>query len=77
MVGGGMIGYETALWLAQRGKHVTLVEQLSELMQASQVPVPHANRIMLIDMLRQQGVDVATDAYLAEITPDGCDGDRR
>ncbi|MDQ5841815.1 MAG: FAD-dependent oxidoreductase [Chloroflexota bacterium] len=71
MVGGGMIGCETALWLAQQGKHVTIVEQLPELMEAGQVPVPHANRIMLIDMLRQQGVDVATDAYLAEITPDG------
>ena len=71
MVGGGMIGCETALWLAQQGKHVTIVEQLPELMEASQVPVPHANRIMLIDMLRQQGVEVASDAYLAEITPDG------
>lgn len=71
MVGGGMIGCETALWLARQGKHVTIVEQLPELMEATQVPVPHANRIMLIDLLRQQGVDVATDSYLAGITPDG------
>ena len=42
------------------------------------MPVPHANRIMLIDLLRQQGIDVATDSYLAEITPNGVtvtDGD--
>lgn len=78
MVGGGMIGCETALWLAQQGKDVTIVEQLPELMEATQVPVPHANRIMLIDLLRQQGVEIATDSYLAEITPDGVtvtDGD--
>ncbi len=49
MVGGGMIGCETALWLAQQSKHVTIVEHLDELMVATQVPVPHANRIMLID----------------------------
>jgi 2-enoate reductase len=71
MVGGGMIGCETALWLAQQGKHVTIVEQLDDLMVATQVPVPHANRIMLIDMLRQIGVEIATDSYLAEINADG------
>jgi len=71
MVGGGMIGCETALWLAQQGKHVTIVEQLAELMVATQVPVPHANRIMLIDMLGQIGVEVSTDSYLAEIAADG------
>jgi len=40
-------------------------------MVATQVPVPHANRIMLIDMLRQIGVAVSTDSYLAEIAADG------
>lgn len=71
IVGGGMIGCETALWLAQQGKHVTIVEELPEVMTAGDVPVPHANRIMLIDMLRQQGVKLSTNSYLAEITPDG------
>jgi len=34
VVGGGLIGCETALWLAQQGKKVTLVEMLEDLMIA-------------------------------------------
>lgn len=71
IVGGGMIGCETALWLARQGKHVTIVEELPELMTAGPVPVAHANRIMLIDLLNQEGVKLSTNSCLAEITRDG------
>ena len=66
-----MIGCETALWLAQQGKEVTIVEQLSELMVAGKVPVPHANRIMLLDLLRFHNVEVLTGYFIAEITDEG------
>jgi 2-enoate reductase len=48
-----------------------VAQHVDELMVATQVPVPHANRIMLIDMLRHIGVEIATDSYLAEIGTDG------
>ena len=34
IVGGGLIGCKTALWLAQQDKEVTIVEMLSELISA-------------------------------------------
>jgi len=71
IVGGGMIGCETALWLAQQGKHVTIVEQLPELMVASKTPIPHANRIMLLDLLKFHKVEVLTNYFIAEITDEG------
>ena len=71
IVGGGMIGCETALWLAQQGRQVTLVEELPALMMSGRDPVPHPNRMMLIDLLNQQKVKVITDFYIAEVTGDG------
>jgi 2-enoate reductase len=32
MIGGGFIGSETALWLAQRGKNVTIIDVLEDVM---------------------------------------------
>jgi len=71
IAGGGMIGCETALWLAQQGKEVTIIEELSELMAAGKEPIPHANRIMLLDLLKQHGVTFVNGFYIAEVTDDG------
>lgn len=71
IVGGGINGSETALWLAQQGKKVTLVEMLPDLMMAGRVPVPHANRIMLIDLLRFHQVEVLTNYSVTEIKDGG------
>ena len=49
IVGGGLVGCETAVWLRQQGKVVTLVEMLPELMQS--IYVFHANEQMLLDLL--------------------------
>ncbi len=46
VVGGGLVGCETALWLAQQGKKVTIVEALDKLM-AVNGPLCHANKDML------------------------------
>ncbi len=71
IVGGGMNGSETALWLAQQGKQVTLVEMLPELMMAGRVPIPHANRLMLSDLLRFHHVEVLTDCAVVEVQEEG------
>ncbi|MFP4642409.1 MAG: FAD-dependent oxidoreductase [Dehalococcoidia bacterium] len=66
VVGGGLIGCETALWLAQQGKEVTIVEMLGELMSAG-MPVPHPNRVMLLDLLKYHKIDVLTNHKLLEV----------
>lgn len=70
VLGGGLIGCETALWLAQQGKKVTIVEMLSDLM-ISDIPVYHANKLMLEDLLKFYKVDVITNTYLLEVTEEG------
>ncbi|SFD14141.1 FAD-dependent oxidoreductase [Clostridium uliginosum] len=66
VIGGGLVGCETALWLAKQGKEVTILESLEDLMIAGN-PVPHANRIMLIDLLKMHKVKVLTNKYVYEI----------
>lgn len=56
VVGGGLVGCETALWLAQEGKHVTIVEALDRLMAVNK-PLCHANSEMLQRLLPFHGVE--------------------
>ena len=70
VIGGGLIGCETALWLAQQGKNVTILEILPELMAGS-MPVPMMNRMMLEDLLKLNKVDIITSAHIREITDGG------
>jgi 2-enoate reductase len=49
MIGGGLVGCETALWLAQQGKEVAIVEMLGELCGG-----PHAMPFMNYDMLMDE-----------------------
>ncbi len=71
VLGGGLIGCETALWLAQRGKKVTLVELLNDILTAG-IPVQHMNRLMLVDLLKFHGVEVRTSLSLVEIAEREC-----
>ena len=64
IVGGGLVGCETAVWLARRGVKVTLVEALPMLMSAG-TPVPTPNLLMMLDMLPGAGVGVYTGAKFA------------
>ena len=69
VAGGGLIGCETALWLAKMGKSVTIIEKLSKLMPGE---IDHnANKEMLIDMLSFQGVEQKTNTALVEVTDIG------
>jgi 2-enoate reductase len=70
VVGGGLIGCETAIWLAEQKKTVTIVEMLDDLMIGS-IPIPHANRQMVLDMLKFHHVTVMTGTRLVEVTDEG------
>jgi 2-enoate reductase len=59
VLGGGLIGCETALWLAQQGKKVTVVEILDEPLRTG-IPMAHMNRLMLLDLLKFHHVDILT-----------------
>ncbi|MFR5880598.1 MAG: FAD-dependent oxidoreductase [Cloacibacillus evryensis] len=66
----GLVGCETTLWLAQNGKEVTVVEMLDNIL-ASGKPVPHMNKDMLINLMKQAGVKVVTSSSLLEVTKEG------
>jgi len=70
VLGGGLIGCETALWLAQQGKKVTIVEMLGDLMIAG-IPVQHMNRLMMLNLLKFHGVEVILKSSLGEVTEEG------
>lgn len=70
MIGGGLIGCETALWLAKQGNEVTIVEALPELLSSGK-PMPHMNRIMLLDLLKFNKVDAITNTSLLEVKEEG------
>jgi 2-enoate reductase len=70
VLGGGLIGCEIALWMAQQGKKVTLVEILKDLLTGG-LPVQHMNRLMLLDLLKFHKVEVLTQTSLLEVLEDG------
>lgn len=57
VVGGGLVGCETALWMAQAGKQVTIVEALPKLL-AVNAPLCHANSEMLEALIPFSGISV-------------------
>jgi len=64
VVGGGLAGCEAALWMAEKGKDVTIVEALPEVA----TNILYANRSMLLHLLAANGVKIMTDTRLKEIT---------
>lgn len=65
VVGGGLVGCETALWLAQNGIHVTIVEALDKVM-AVNGPLCAANKEMLEALLPFNGVEIIIGAKVTE-----------
>jgi len=68
VIGGGFIGCETAVYLAQQGKKVTVLEMLDDLLLED---INTANRMMLLEMLNKSGVASMTSAKVQEITEKG------
>jgi len=69
VIGGGLVGCETALWLAQQGKKATVVEIQNDILGG-----PHGMPVMNSSMLRElmafHNVDVYTNAKVSEVTKD-------
>lgn len=61
VVGGGLVGCEMALDLAQNGKKVTILEALPKIM-AVNGPICSANKEMLEELLPFHGVDIICNA---------------
>ena len=70
VIGAGLVGAETALWLAQKGKTVTLIEATDDIIGG-----PHgtcfANYQMLKELLVKEKVDVRTGTFLNQVTDYG------
>ena len=67
LVGGGLVGCETALHLAMQGKNVTIVEGLSDILKSGPM-LPPMNEWMLRDLLAYNNVKIIRDAHLSEVT---------
>ncbi|ELE1905649.1 FAD-dependent oxidoreductase [Vibrio vulnificus] len=70
VIGGGLVGAEAALWMAQQGKAVTLIEASDDIIGG-----PHgtcfANYQMLKELLVKEQVSVLTSMMLQTITDTG------
>jgi len=66
-----VMGCETALWLAQHGHRVTIVEQRPRLLEGGTATVPTPNRMMLLDLLPFHGVTVMTEHCVVSVQRDG------
>jgi pyruvate/2-oxoglutarate dehydrogenase complex dihydrolipoamide dehydrogenase (E3) component len=70
VVGGGMVGAETAEFLADRGKRVTIV-RFKEMLADIALDVPLGLREHLLQRLGEKGVKVLANARVEEITGNG------
>ncbi|MFH1088047.1 MAG: FAD-dependent oxidoreductase [Chloroflexota bacterium] len=68
IAGGGVTGCEVAVWLARKGKKVTIVEMLAKLIPED---VATANRMMLLKMVNDSGMDSLTNSKITGITGNG------
>ena len=59
IIGGGLVGCETGLWLAQQGADVTVLEILPEIL-GGHGAMPHMNQFMLEDLLKFHKVQIMT-----------------
>ncbi|SMD11463.1 2-enoate reductase [Desulfocicer vacuolatum DSM 3385] len=67
VIGGGLAGCEVAIWLAEKGKKVTVVEMLDQVMTGG-ASVPTQVKMMTMDLMNRFGVEVLTATRLDHIT---------
>lgn len=70
VVGAGLVGCEVALWLAQKGKKVTIVEVASEILGGPH-GLPFMNYDMLKDLLNYENVTIKTGASITGVDETG------
>ena len=66
VVGGGVVGCETAEFLAEQGKTVRLIEMMDDIA----LDVEPRTRLLLLERLDRLGVAITTGCTLKSITPD-------
>lgn len=66
VVGAGLVGCETGLWLAEKGKEVTIVEVAPQILGGPH-NLPFMNYDMLKDLLNYNKVDIKTSARLKSV----------
>lgn len=66
MIGGGLVGCETALWLAQNGKKVSVVEMMPDILGGPH-GMPFMNYDMLKDLLIYNKVDIYRKSKLTQV----------
>ncbi|MFC1963252.1 FAD-dependent oxidoreductase [Chloroflexota bacterium] len=71
IAGGGSIGCEIAVYLAQKGKKVTLIEMKERLLPPEGTDLHPINKMMLLKMVADSGAEVLTSTRLLEITGKG------
>lgn len=69
VIGGGLTGCEIAYDLALKGKEVSVVEMLDDILQVKELAAPNSS--MLRDLLKYHKVNVITGAKVTEITKSG------
>lgn len=70
VVGGGLVGIEAALWMAQRGKQVTVIEMADDIV-GGPYGLCFANYQMTKELLVKEQVNVMTSTALKRITNEG------
>ncbi|MGA8943790.1 MAG: NAD(P)/FAD-dependent oxidoreductase, partial [Thermoactinomyces sp.] len=66
IIGGGLVGCETGLWLAQQGKKVTIIEMLPEILGGPH-NMPFMNYQMLTELLQYHHVKIYTNTKIKEV----------
>ena len=70
IIGAGLVGCETALWLVDQGKKVTLVELQDDILKVGG-PLCHANEDMLKDLVNFKDIDLRLNTSVAGATENG------
>ncbi|MDO4288434.1 MAG: FAD-dependent oxidoreductase [Eubacterium sp.] len=70
VVGGGLVGCETALHFAKKHRDVTIVEALDDIL-SSGAPTPPMNKLCLEDLFKQYHVEIRTASSVELINDDG------
>lgn len=70
IIGGGLVGCETALWLVDQGKKVTIVELQDGILKVGG-PLCHANEDMLKDLVRFKKIDLKVNTCVTSASEEG------